>query len=65
MMGGDELPRVDEYRRIAAELRTRAKTESKEDARKELLALALAYVRLADMAERNRLTGANHLPKDT
>jgi hypothetical protein len=59
------LPRVEEYGRIAAELRSRAKIESKEDARKELLALALAYVRLAEMAERNRLTDSNHYPKDT
>jgi Rrf2 family nitric oxide-sensitive transcriptional repressor len=53
---------VDEYRRIATQLRASAHIGSKEDARKNLFPLALVYVRLAEMTQRNRLTVTNQWP---
>ena len=58
------MPTVEKYRRIAAELGAKADCEPKKDLRRELLTLALAYMRLAEMAERNRPAGPNQRPND-
>ena len=47
-----ELP-GDAYRIKASELNAEARQESNADKRKELKNLAMAYLRLADQAERN------------
>jgi hypothetical protein len=44
---------ADEYRSKAAEFAARATTEQNSSMRSELESLALAYMRLADQAERN------------
>jgi hypothetical protein len=47
------MPNSEEYRRKAAEMNARAKQEQNPLTRAELENLALAYLRLADQAERN------------
>ena len=54
--GGDEMPTAKEYQRKAADLRDKASREPRHHIRNELQTLAMAYMRLAEMAERNRLS---------
>jgi hypothetical protein len=50
------MPTAHEYRIKAAELNTRAKQEPNPLTRAQLENLALAYLRLADQAEKNAAT---------
>ena len=47
------MPAGDDYRIKAADMHAKAKREAKPRTRAELESLALAYLRLADQADRN------------
>ena len=49
----------DDYRIKAADMHAKAKREIRPQARAELASLALAYLRLADQADRNARLGSS------
>jgi hypothetical protein len=53
------MPSGDEYRRKALGLRSKANQESRPEVRNEFQALAMAYMRLAEMADRRTLSLGN------
>ena len=56
------MPTADEYRKKAAEMNARAKQEPNPLTGAEFTNLALAYLRLADQAEKNAATDIVYEP---
>jgi hypothetical protein len=52
----------DQYRKLAAELRTKGRAEASPTVKAELIHLAQCYVRLAEQADRNQHADVTYEP---